>query len=281
MICEDCEKAHIKNKISRNHKVISIEDYHKIKDVLITEICEHHGENLEWFCKTHDKALCMVCVPSNHKSCSDIISINVASKHARQSTALSDLEESIDGTLRNIKQCMTNRESATKEIEKQGLEIKKMTLQTRTKINTHLDKLEEKLLRELESTSRSCKSEYTKILQKLTSAEKQLTKLREKTLNIKQFSSDIQVFFGTYQGYRLIVSETKSIKDAIGASKDYELKVDLNSLITKLSKEIQDLNQIKVLESTTKIDFKDPKSDQAQIGIIVPSSRNISNIQLQ
>ncbi|CAC5394689.1 unnamed protein product [Mytilus coruscus] len=87
-------------------------------------------------------------------------------------------------------------------------------------------------------------------LQRLKSAEEKLTKLREQTLHIKQFSSDIQVFLGTYQGNKSIVSETKSIKETIDASKDYELKVDLNSLITKLSKEVQDFGQIKVSENS-------------------------------
>ncbi|CAC5404508.1 unnamed protein product [Mytilus coruscus] len=160
----------------------------------------------------------MVCVPSNHKSCADVISISVASKNARQSTALSDLVESIDRRLSNIEQCITNRDCATKEIEKQELEIKKIILEMRKKVNTHLDKLEEKLLLELGSTSRYCKSEYAKILQKLKSAEEKLTKLREQTLHIKQFSSDIQVFLGMYQGIRLIVSETKAITDSIDAS---------------------------------------------------------------
>ncbi|CAC5408361.1 unnamed protein product [Mytilus coruscus] len=120
-LCEDCEKVHRKSKTSRNHQVISIEDYRKIENVSISQLCEHHGENLEWFCKSHDEVLCVVCVPSKHKSCSDVIPIIVNSANSRQSTALSDLEETIDGTLRNVKQCIKNRESATKEIEKQEL----------------------------------------------------------------------------------------------------------------------------------------------------------------
>ncbi|CAG2222995.1 unnamed protein product [Mytilus edulis] len=81
-----------------------------------------------------------------------------------------------------------------------------MILQTRTEINAHLDKLEEKLLQELGSTSGSCKSENTKILRKLKIAEGKLTKLREEILQIKQFSSDKNVFLGTYQGDILIAN---------------------------------------------------------------------------
>ncbi|CAC5404476.1 TRIM2_3 [Mytilus coruscus] len=280
-LCEDCQKAHIKNKTSRNHKVISIDDYRKIENVSISEVCDYHGEHLEWFCKTHDKALCMLCVTSNHKACSGVIQITAASEVFRQSTAFSDLVDSIDVTLNNLKQCITNRQIATKRIEKQELKIKKLIIQTRTNINTHLDKLQEKLLQELGSTSRSCKSEHSKILQKLQSAEERLAKLREQTLHIKQYSSDIQVFLGTYRGNKTIVRETESILDDIWASKDYELKVDINSLIANLLTNVQDYGQIKISENRANIDFGDPKINQAQIETIVPTPRKISNIQLQ
>ncbi|XP_052083278.1 E3 ubiquitin-protein ligase TRIM22-like [Mytilus californianus] len=280
-LCEDCEKVHRKSKISRKHKVISIEDYRKIENVSISQVCEQHGENLEWFCKTHDEVLCMVCVPSEHKACSDIISINVASKNARQSTALSDLEEAIEGTLRNVKQCIMNRESATKDIEKQELAIKTTIRETRTKIDGHLDNLQEKLLRDIKSTSCTCRSKYTKFLQKLNSTEEMLTKLREQTLHMKQFSSDIQVFLGTRQVNQQIASEVEYIKSEIGATKDYELKLAIHSLIEKISIKVEEFGQIKVVECTGNVNYRDQKMDQAQIGINVRKSKNISDVKLQ
>ncbi|CAG2223030.1 unnamed protein product [Mytilus edulis] len=59
-----------------------------------------------------------------------------------------------------------------------------------------------------------------RILRRLKSTEEKITKLREQTLHIKQFSSDIQVFLGTYQGNKSRASETKSIKDAMDTCND-------------------------------------------------------------
>ncbi|CAG2226609.1 unnamed protein product [Mytilus edulis] len=280
-LCDDCETAHRKSKSSRNHQVISIEDYRKIEHVSISQICEHHGENLEWFCKSHDEVLCVACVPSNHKACSDVIPISANSANARQSTALSDLEETINGTLRNVKQCIKNRESASNELKKQELEIKTMVHETRTNINGHLDKLQEKLLYELRSSSDTCKSKYIKILQKLKSTEEMLTKLREQTTHMKQFSSDIQVFLGTRQVTKRITHEIESIKSEIGAAKNYELTVSIHSLIKKLANDVQDFGKLMVSESATNLDFRDKKIDQAQFDIDISKSRNISDIQLQ
>ncbi|CAG2208409.1 unnamed protein product [Mytilus edulis] len=252
-----------------------------IQNVSISQVCEQHGENLEWFCKTHDEVLCMVCVPLKHKACSGVIAIRVAATNARESTALSDLEEAIDGTMRNLKQCIMNRESASKDIDKQELAIKTTILETRTKINCHLDKMQEKLLRDLRSTSHTCKSKYSKLFRILESKKEMLTKLKEQTQHMKQFSSDIQVFLGTRQVNQQIISEVRYIKTVIGATKDYELKVAIHSLIEKLANEVEDFGEINVSECARKLAFRDPKIDQAQIEINVPKSRNISDVKLQ
>ncbi|CAG2207196.1 unnamed protein product [Mytilus edulis] len=92
---------------------------------------------------------------------------------------------------------------------------------------------------------------------------------------------DIQVFLGTRQGNQRIVSEVEYIKSEISAAKDYELKVAIHSLIEKISIEAEDFGQIKVSESTANVYYRDQKINQAQIGINVPKSKNISDVKLQ
>ncbi|VDI31829.1 Hypothetical predicted protein [Mytilus galloprovincialis] len=278
-ICEDCENVHRKSKTSRNHKVISIEDYRKIENVSISQVCEHHGENLEWFCKNHDEVLCVVCVPSNHKACSAVIPISVNSANSRQSTALSDLEESIDGTLSNLKQCIKNRESAPNEIENQEITVKTMILETRMNINHHLDRLQEKCLHELRLTSQTCISKYMEIVQKLKSKEELLTELREQTIHMKQFSSDIQVFLRTLQMNKRIEREIKSIKSELCSAKDYKLKVAFHTLIEKLN-EAEEFGKINVSECATMLEFREQKIDQSQIMINASKPNNVSHIKL-
>lgn len=262
-LCKDCEKVHRKSDLTKNHEIMPISDSHEIEHVSISNICQHHGKNLEWFCKTHDNCLCVDCKTSNHKSCSDIISISVAS------------------TLLNVKQCIKNRESATKEIKERELEVKNMILETRTKINLHLNMLEEKLLCELKSTTNTCKSMCMKFLKKLESTEEMLTKLREQTLHMKEFSSEIQVFLGTRQVTNLIAKETNSIKNELGDAKDYRFQVTLHELIEKFVNIVHNYGKITVSEFVVNFDFKDQKSDQAQIMINLPTERNISNINIQ
>lgn len=127
-----------------------------------------------------------------------------------------------------------------------------MILETRTKINLHLNMLEEKLLCELKSTTNTCKSTYMKFLRKLESTEEMLTKLREQTLHMKEFSSDILVFLGTRQVTYLIARETNSIKNELGDVKDYRFQVTLHEPIEKFVNIVQNFGKITVSKFVVK-----------------------------
>lgn len=280
-LCENCDNVHKNNKTSRRHNVISTENYCKVVNISISEVCEHHGEELDSYCKIHDKVLCTVCVSLDHKVCSDVIPINIASTNAIGSTVLTDLEGLIKRTLLNLTQCINNRKFATMEIERDEWMIRKKILETRTKINGQLDKLQGKLLNELRSTSERCISKYTKFLQKMNSIEEKLIKLRDQTKRIKQFSSDRTVFLGTHQISTLVVNATESIKNSIADTKDYKMTINLNNLIEKLSNEVKEFGRLRVSESTARLEFRDHNRDQAQIRINYPIQINNSNIKLR
>ncbi|VDI25805.1 Hypothetical predicted protein [Mytilus galloprovincialis] len=101
--CRDCEKSHRSLKLTRDHKMITIEDYLKIQDVSVDLTCKTHGKKLDLFWKYHGVAKCAVCVPSAHKTCQaeDIISIDDAAENAKSSAGLTELEKTISRTLEN------------------------------------------------------------------------------------------------------------------------------------------------------------------------------------
>ncbi|CAC5389421.1 unnamed protein product [Mytilus coruscus] len=281
-LCKECEKTHKKTKTSRDHKLISIEDYCKIEDVSIHFTCSDHDKQLEWFCKSHDKPLCVVCLPTEHRSCSDVISIDVAATNARQSTAISDLQEAIEVALRNITHCINNRNTAKNDIEKQEKDIRRIIRDTRTKINDHLDKFEEKLIQTLVSASETCKSKCNTFLRQFHSEEEKLIKLKYQVLQMKEFASDLQVFLGTRQIDKLVMSEIESIKTATDSIYDYKFNLDLNSDIEKVSNGgVKEFGEIQVTEHTTKLDFKELKLEQAQMQLNVQPLSNVADIELK
>ncbi|CAC5392081.1 unnamed protein product [Mytilus coruscus] len=213
--CGECEKYHKSMKVSRDHKMISTEDYRQIQNISVNFNCEIHGKKLDLYCKKHDIAVCVVCIPSEHKSCSssDVISIDEASKNAKQSSALLDLEGTISATIDNVKHCIKNREIALTNVDQDEQTIRKTITDTRKNLNKYLDELERKLLLDLKSKHKNRKSQIMKILNQLKQMEQEVEKLKEQTLQMKRFASDLQVFLGTRQLNQSVSKQVESLKE--------------------------------------------------------------------
>ncbi|XP_063409082.1 uncharacterized protein LOC134692554 [Mytilus trossulus] len=281
-LCEECEKNHRKTKTTRDHKLISIDDYRKIADVPVSLTCSVHDKKLEWFCKSHDQSLCVFCLPSKHGSCSDVIPIDVAATNATQSTAISELQEAIEATLRNITLCINNRNTTKNDIKKQEKDIRTTIRDTRTKINSHLDELEETFIQTLVIASESCSSKCNKFLQQLITQEEKLIKLKDQVLQMKEYASDLQVFLGTRQTDKLVMREKESIKTASDCIYDYKFNLVLNSDIQKLSNGvIKEFGEIQVTEHTSNLYIREQKIEQAQMQQNVKSARNVADVKLQ
>ncbi|XP_063420939.1 uncharacterized protein LOC134706160 [Mytilus trossulus] len=280
--CGECEKYHKSMKLSRDHKMISIEDYRQIENISVNLNCEIHGKKLDLYCKKHDIAVCVVCIPSDHKFCSssDIISIDDASKNAKQSTSLLDLEGTISATIDNVKHCIKDREIALKNVDQDEQTIRKTITDTRKNINEYLDKLERKLLLELKSKHENCKSKVVKILNQLKQMEKEVEKLKEQTLQMKRFASDLQVFLGTRQLNQAVCTKIGSLTEEIKDYTNNNMEIEVHRVIGSLENEIKQFGEIRVIEAMVNLQLKDAKTDQAQIQIH-GLSQNIQNVSLQ
>ncbi|CAG2238332.1 unnamed protein product [Mytilus edulis] len=123
-LCAGCEKVHQSIKTTRNHRLISVEDYRQIETISVSLNCEDHDMRFELYCKTHDVAVCLGCVPSHHRTCTDVTPLEKAAANAKQSTALADLEDTLTLTIQNIVQIIADRDSASKKLKYQKKTIK-------------------------------------------------------------------------------------------------------------------------------------------------------------
>ncbi|VDI62671.1 Hypothetical predicted protein [Mytilus galloprovincialis] len=280
--CTDCEKSHRSLKLTRDHKVIAIEDYLKIQDVSVDLTCKTHGKKLDLFCKFHGVAICAVCVPSAHKTCQayDIISIDDAAENAKSSAALTELEVTISRTLEHVRPCIKNRLSASMKIDTDDQMIKEFIKETRMKLNKQLDALEKKLLLELKLQHEKCKAKHSKLLKKLEQTEKEFEKLEEQTQQMKLFASDLQVFLGTCQMNKITMEKIALLKAEIGKERNYAIQMKLNSVVSSLINEVKEFGEIHITETKADLQFKDPMISQAQIKVR-EAMRNIDGINLQ
>ena len=120
-LCSDCEKYHQTSKASRNHGVISIENYHKFPS-FISEIrnhCEYHDMKYTDFFQHHDKPCCPDCTSTNLKNCVGLLSIREIIKTFKTSTLIDSIEQRLTDIKNNIDKITKNRQQNISEIRHQ------------------------------------------------------------------------------------------------------------------------------------------------------------------
>lgn len=302
-VCEDCEKVHHASRKMRAHKLISIQAYRKIEHVSKGLECEDHNKKFDWFCKAHDQALCGTCVLSHRKTCLDVLPIQEAAKDVTISTTLDDLEETIAMAITNLDHYISDRDTAINSIEMEEENIKKLIDDTRSKINAHLDDLEERFLTELSTKFMKCRSEYSRVLKELTIIDNSLNHLKDQTTamqmkqlklsqkgpsehtadhtpHIKHVVSDVPFFLGTHQINKTAVEDIESMKLEVRRMKTYSMEVKLNPFINDFCEKVDNLGIIRVKETTNNLDVREPMIDHAHLHP-VSSVRCVHDYQLQ
>ncbi|CAG2194434.1 unnamed protein product [Mytilus edulis] len=268
-LCEDCENVHRSTKNTRTHKIISIDDYQEIKDVLVSQVCEQHGKSYDLYCPTHDNAICIGCI-DQHKSCSQVIPLTDAVVNIKESTALTDLEDTINGALHNSKTNIKVIKSSAEAFDKQEEKIKKHIKEVREDLNKHLDEMEQKLTKDFATKSENCKTAYANTITQIMSSDDKLKKLKKGTENLKRIALDKQIFLGTRKIGKVVEKEINSMKSIFDAEKSYEIDFELDANISSFLNNVSHLGSISIKEYNANLQFQEPNLNQAQMQVSLP-----------
>ena len=143
-LCSDCEKHHKISKATRNHRIISVEDYYKLPSS-ISEIgnhCDYHDMKYTHFCQHHDIPCCPDCISTNHKDCVGLLSIREIIQTSKTSTLIDNIEQSLTDIKYNIDKVTKNWQHNLLGIRQQRQMYQDQIKQMRVKINSYLDTLD-------------------------------------------------------------------------------------------------------------------------------------------
>ncbi|KAL3891448.1 hypothetical protein ACJMK2_003710 [Sinanodonta woodiana] len=149
-MCGDCLKYHRKQKISKDHTILSVEELdcnpENVMKLAEGFTCsEHHGEDIKYYCKDHKLPCCATCFIKSHKICSKVIDLKEELPAILSAKKPVEIIANMKKIESHLKKFMDMNKSSINNLETQvnGLtaEMKKI----RKEINDVLDKLEEQL----------------------------------------------------------------------------------------------------------------------------------------
>ena len=284
-LCSDCENHHKVSKSSRNHGVISIDNYHKLPSS-ISEIgnhCEYHDMKYTHFCQHHDKPCCPDCISTNHKDCVGLLSIREIIKTSKTSTLIDNIEQSLTDIKYNIDKITKNRQQNLSEIRQQRQMVQEQIKQMRVTINSHLDTLEQNILQKLDDTEDQIKSKIDNLLTQLSKNSKTVEGLQSDIRAVKEYASDLQTFLGS----KVIEEEVKKEEENLMALSEDECLQQLNlryinTKIKDILSTITTFGSVSIETSPPSVVIKTTKDKQAQIMSVIQHSsvKSINDVKL-
>ena len=152
-LCEFCEKSHKKAKVTKQHKICSLDDMRKgageIPSVLPekVEMCPTHPtEPLELYCRCEEVLICRDCIIKKHKDHDyDVISDVVEGEKRNLKEALPGIQQLVD----EIENAVTRVQGRRKEINNRKEENLKKLDNAFHALHVALDKRKQQLSEEI------------------------------------------------------------------------------------------------------------------------------------
>ena len=156
-LCTECTEYHSSVKLSRGHTMISIAEYQKLPSYVLEfkEHCNEHHEKFNLYCKEHECPCCGICVLKNHSECKNVAIMEEIIKNVKTSSMFHDTKHLIKELIETIGKIKQNRGTNSSSVKEQKRIIENEIQELRTKINYHLDKLQEILMTELDEAGKT------------------------------------------------------------------------------------------------------------------------------
>jgi hypothetical protein len=134
-----------------------------------------------------------------HEGCKNVAILKDITKIVKKSVQFNEVGKLMDDLMKTVDKIRKNREKKLIDTSEQKQIVESEIRKVRTKINNHLDKLQENLMKELTEEETKISRKTRELLSSLDEKEKDLTEYQTTLVNIKQYASDLQTFLAMKQ----------------------------------------------------------------------------------
>ncbi|XP_071138234.1 tripartite motif-containing protein 2-like [Mytilus edulis] len=285
LFCEDCEKPHSKSRLSKNHKIMTAEDYHNLPTFMqeISSQCKDHKKKFELYCSFHACPCCVQCI-TEHQKCQDLKPLSDILKHVKSSASVQLFEKDLKVVKDNLDTAITYIKTRISTIDNQKTKVVEEILYIRKSLNDYLNKLEQDILNDLESKHSKLKSDMSTLLQQMDQRASQINKMQSQFTIITQYATELQMYIGLREIEKTTSETTKYIEDL--ESEDYfsekNLEVNISSSLQSILHDVKSFGDIDINTTSSTLQIKAGRKDQAQNLIVhVPGIEKIKPFLLK
>jgi hypothetical protein len=219
----------------------------------------------------------------NHKDCREVAVLENITKKEKTSTMFNEVEHLIKELIENIGKIRQNRETNSSTVKEQKRIIENEIQELRTKINTHLDKLQEDLMKELTEAEQQVTTETHELRLSLDDKHRKLTEYQTNIANIEKYASDLQTFITVKQIEKDAETHDTCLQSLVNSDSLNQTKLTckIDTGLKNITTSIQKFAEVVVESKPCEIVFVRRKDKQAQKMVAELSPpMSVENIQL-
>jgi hypothetical protein len=194
-----------------------------------------------------------------------------------------EIEHLIKEMIETIGIIRQNRETNSSAVKEQKRIIEIEIQELRIKINTHLDRLQEDLMKELDEAETHVTDKTHELLVSLDEKQKELTEYQTNIVNIEKYASDLQTFLAVKQIEKDVEAQDTCLQSLVNSDRlnqvklAYKIDTDLKTITTN----IQKFGEVVVESKLCELTFVRKKEKQAQMMVAdLTPPMSVENIQL-
>ncbi|CAG2246787.1 unnamed protein product [Mytilus edulis] len=221
----------------------------------------------------HDCPCCKKCVKF-HTDCKGLTDINDIIKNVKTSNACYEIEQTLIEVVENINIIIANRKENQALIKEKKRRIEEVIKQTRTKINNHLDKLQEDMTKELVVTEQKESRKIKKLLIALKKKEKKITEFQANLAYIKQHACELESYLAMKHIEKDIAVKEKYIQSIVDTDtiKHVDISCQISKSLQQITASVQQFGEIHVSFGFCHLSIQKRKQKQAQFTAALPTS---------
>jgi hypothetical protein len=220
----------------------------------------------------------------DHKDCKEVTILENITKNVKTSTMFNETEHLIKEMFENIGKIRQNRETNSSSVKEQKRIIENEIHELRTKVNTHLDKLQENLMKELTEAEKQVTEETRELLASLGEKQKKLIEYQTNIVNIKKYASDLQTFIAVKQIEKDVETHDTCLQSLVNSDSLNQTKLTykIDTGLKNTTTTIQKFAEVVVVSKPCEMVFVRRKAKQAQMMVSELSPpMSVQNIQLK
>ena len=277
-MCHLCTESHKGQKMSRNHKLLDVKDMSgmqtsTVSDSIIMSCDCDQASPITHYCIEHDKACCANCKILKHRKCQSItIGEKIKSFSENQ---LKEIIQRVATLKKEMDSFIRNRTTDLKHVQTMTTQCKSDIQTFRKELNSYLDILEDKVVKESEVHEAKFKQEISRHIETCSSTLKSLTADKTLLVEAQTTSKKANMFAAHHKVSHRIENYESLLNDFKQESISPNLTFKSNEELRNLLKPVKQLGQL-----TDQIKQKSSQNTNTLFTeLAVDSSRQV-NIQL-